>query len=384
MLPLLFTALASAVWVGLLLDPARRWDFQPVESDPLSEPDPKSWPSVAILVPARNEAEALPQTLPSLFSQDYPGPFHVWVIDDRSEDDTTGTARRLADGQPGTVIRRETATPGWVGKVGALEAGLACMKKGGLTDYLLCTDADILHTPDSLRCLVKQSEAYGLALNSRMARLRCISPAERLAIPAFVYFFNLLYPMRRINDSGHPAGAAGGCVLLSRQAMASLGNSFASIRECVIDDVNLARAIHKRGGRLRLELSAGRVTSLRTYPEMRDIGAMVSRSAYAQLGYRPWLGWLTPPGLAFLFFLPPAAALAGLWMGHPALAGLGAVGWLAMTISYLPAIRFFQLPWVRVLTLPLAALHYAAMTWQSMRRHEKGGGVRWRDTPDPL
>ena len=189
-----------------------------------------------MLVPARNEADVLPSTLPALLAQDYPGAWRLVVVDDRSSDGTAEIARTCgARHVPGTDLPE-----GWVGKVWALEQAA---RHAGEPDYYLLTDADIRHAPRSLRRLVAESEAAGLALNSRMARLRCQAPAERLLIPPFVLFFNLLYPMRRVNDPrSRVAAAAGGCVLLRRDALERAGG-FAAIRDRVIDDVSLARAV---------------------------------------------------------------------------------------------------------------------------------------------
>jgi hypothetical protein len=219
--PAITAAISLAGWLGVLLGTARAWDLRPVGEDEPAPPEPQAWPSVAVLVPARNEADLLPLTLPALRAQDYPGEHSVVVVDDRSTDLT----RELA-----TVSGAELP-PCWVGKVWALEQARG---GAGEPDYYLLTDADIRHAPGSLRRLVAESEAAGLALNSRMARLRCSAPAEKLLIPPFVYFFNLLYPMRRVNR--RPA-AAGGCMLVRRDALEAAGG-FEAIRDRVIDDVS--------------------------------------------------------------------------------------------------------------------------------------------------
>ena len=220
-------ALSILIWLGILFHPARPWDFQPVGEDtPLSfesgEPAKADrWPSVCVLVPARNEAEALANTLPALLTQEYPGQLTIIVVDDRSEDGTGERARRIS--QEFRMEHRLTVLSGaglpqdWVGKVWALEqAAAVCgvespeavlVHKHGERErlptphYLLLTDADILHAPRSVWRLVAESQQHGLGLNSRMARLRCVSAAEQLLIPAFVFFFNLLYPMRWVNKS---------------------------------------------------------------------------------------------------------------------------------------------------------------------------------------
>lgn len=374
--------LPAILWLGLLIDPARRWDFQPTDAGG-PPPDPESWPEVAVLIPARNEAESLPRTLPAWLDQDYPGQLTLYVIDDRSSDGTADIARQFHGRHPLRVLQNPDLPEGWMGKVAALEFGLKAALNDGNPAYLLATDADIRHAPDSLRRLVAQSMADKLGLNSRMARLQCESSAEKWTIPAFVYFFNLLYPMRLINRPDRCTfGAAGGCVLLSREAIRSLGDSFAAIRQCVIDDVNLAREIQRHGHRLRLKLSVDRVVSCRPYPTLASVAGMVSRSAYAQLGYQPLLGALTLLGLVWLFLTPLLAILFGILLQHPVSLACGLTAWLAMSLSYQPAIRFYHLPGWRMFTLPIAGLLYGGMTALSILRHHRGEGVRWRETTE--
>jgi hopene-associated glycosyltransferase HpnB len=299
---------------------------------------------VCILVPARNEAPLLPQTVPPLISQDYPGRFRVVVVDDRSDDGTGDLARRLG----AEAVTGAPLPEGWAGKVWALEQGL---REAGDAAYLLLTDADIRHAPHSLRRLVAESEADGLVLNSRMARLRCESPAERLLIPAFAFFFACLYPMRWVASGRRPA-AAGGCVLLRRDAL----ESFEPIAGAVIDDVALARLV---GGPARLAWSGTEVVSARAHG-LAGVWRMVRRTAFAQLRYSwPTVG-LTIAGLALLFVVPPVLAATG--------SPLGGGAWLAMTAAYLPTIQAYRQPWPLAATLPLAGVLYAGMTLDSAFR----------------
>lgn len=339
-------AFTLAAWALLLALPVRPWDLRPrgEESD---SPEPATWPPVCALVPARNEAGILPGTLPALLAQDYPGPFRVVVVDDRSEDGTAETARALG----AEVVEGGPLPAGWVGKVWALERGCARVADAA---YLLLTDADIRHAPGSVRRLVAESEAEGLALDSRMARLHCASPAERLLIPAFLFFFNLLYPMRWANAGRRPA-AAGGCILVRREALERAGG-FASIRDAVIDDISLARRI---GGPIRLALSERDVVSVRPHPRVRDVWRMVRRTAFSQLRHSRALLTLTLAALAVLFAVPPALAATG--------SVLGASAWFAMTLAYLPTVRYFGLSPVWALTLPVAGILYGAMTLDSGR-----------------
>jgi hopene-associated glycosyltransferase HpnB len=382
------------IWVGIWLHPARPWDFQPVGDDAPVSPPPDEWPSVCIVVPARNERDSLPQTLPALLQQNYLGPFTVVVVDDRSQDGTAEIARTLANDVGMVdrlyVIDGKDLPPGWVGKVWALEQGAKFALATQSPKYLLLTDADIRHAPNSLRRLVTESERGGLALNSRMARLRCVSWAERLLIPPFVFFFNLLYPPRQVNDRhSRVAAAAGGCVLLSTEALTRIGG-FACIRDRIIDDVSLARQIKAQALPLQLALSRTEVESLRIYESIAALWVMVRRTAFTELRY----SWVRLAGtilsLLLMFLLPPLWLFGGMiWSVTDAsgrvpatsalfvLAGLGA--WSLMVRVYQPAVRFFGLSGYWLWTLPIAGLLYGAMTVDSALRYATGMRIGWRD-----
>ncbi len=360
---------ALAAWLAVLLQPARPWDLRPrCEGD---SPPPQRWPSVCVLVPARNEAALLPQTLPALVAQDYPGAVRVVVVDDRSADGTAAVAAGL-----GAEVVRGTELPdGWAGKVWALEQGSA---RCGDAAYLLLTDADIRHAPDSLRTLVAESERRGLGLNSRMARLRAATPVERLLVPAFACFFALLYPMRRVNDPRRrTAAAAGGCVLLRRDALRAIGG-FARIRDAVIDDVSLAKAVKSAGFAVRLAASPQRVRSLRAYCSLGPFWRTVRRTAFTQLRHSWLLLALTLALLALVFLAPPflvAASLAGAASWPAGL--LGALAWAAAAVVYLPTLGLYELSPLWAATLPLAGLLYGAMTLDSALRHAAGARGAW-------
>ena len=314
------------------------------------------------------------------------------LVNDRSEDATAEAARLAAaqsrSGERLDVVCGEALPDGWVGKVWALEQGV---RAAGDPDYLLLTDADIRHTPGSLRRLVAEAEAAGFALVSRMALLRCVSAAERLLIPAFVLFFNLLYPMRRVNDlRSRVAAAAGGCVLLRRAALERAGG-LASIRGEIIDDVSLARAVARSGGALRLAVSRSDVVSVREYGSVAAVWRMVRRTAFVQLR-RSWLLLaLTLALLTLLFPLPPlvvllavaagfaraagALSIAPTWVVGAASAGLAA--WALQTAVYLRTVRHFALPDAWAWTLPLAGTLYGGMTLDSGLRDLFGGRGRW-------
>ncbi|WP_413803798.1 glycosyltransferase [Streptomyces iranensis] len=407
-----------AAWLWLLLGQGFFWRTDvtlprtgpdgsgPPEPDGFGPPEPAVWPSVAVVVPARDESAVLPASLPSLLAQDYPGPAEIFLIDDGSTDGTGKLARELADehgGLPLTVGSPGEPGPGWTGKLWAVRHGMALAttrlaadrgdvdgadrkdadgrdadrKDDGGVDYLLLTDADIAHEPDSLRELVRAAETNGLDLVSQMARLRVVTYWERLIVPAFVYFFAQLYPFRWINrPRGRTAAAAGGCVLLRREAAERAGVP-ESIRQAVIDDVALARTVKRSGGRIWLGL-ADRVDSVRPYPRLGELWRMVSRSAYTQLRHNPLLLLVTLAGLAVVYLVPPAAVVAGVLTGRPAPAALGAAAWALMAGSYIPMLRYYrQTLWLGPL-LPLTALLYLLMTVDSAVRHHLGQGAAWK------
>ena len=346
---LVLATISLAGWLGVLFGTARAWDLKPIGEDELSPPDPPRWPSVAVLVPARNEAALLPTTMPALRAQDYPGELRIVVVDDRSSDGTAELA----------TVAGEELPPGWVGKVWALEQS---RRAAGEADYYLLTDADIRHAPHSVRRLVAESEAGGLALNSRMARLHRESPAEKLLIPPFVYFFNLLYPMRRVNR--RPA-AAGGCMLVRREALERAGG-FEAIRDRVIDDVSLARALAPEGP-IRLAISRADVTSVRAH-DFAGAWRMVRRTAFTQLRHSWALLGVAVALLLLLFAVPPAVTIAAAADGDWLAFALAAAAWALLVSLYVPTVRYFRLAPAWAATLPLAACLYGAMTVDSAVR----------------
>ncbi|GGY43399.1 glycosyl transferase family 2 [Streptomyces djakartensis] len=373
----MWTAAGSLLaWLWLLLCQGFFWRTD-VRLPPRVEPD--VWPDVCVVVPARDEAAVLPAALPSLLRQDYPGRAEIFLVDDGSADGTGDLARELArrhGGLPLTVDSPGEPPAGWTGKLWAVRHGMG-LASARDPEYLLLTDADIAHAPDSLRELVAAARAGGYDLVSQMARLRVESIWERLVVPAFVYFFAQLYPFRRIGGKGtRTAAAAGGCVLLRADA-AERARVPDVIRHAVIDDVALARAVKRGGGRVWLGL-ADRVDSVRPYPRPGDLWRMVSRSAYAQLRHSPLLLAGTVAGLALVYLVPPAALGAGLVTGDTAAAVIGALAWLVMTGTYVPMLRYYRQPsWLAPL-LPFTAFLYLLMTVDSAVRHHRGRGAAWK------
>jgi hopene-associated glycosyltransferase HpnB len=350
---------------------------------------PAAWPGVVAVVPARNEADSLPATLPGLLAQDYPGEFRVFLVDDGSDDGTGVIAAELGEkaardgGAALTVVAGRPRPDGWAGKVWAMSQGLAAA--AGRAEYVLFTDADIDWAPTALRDLVGGAEGDDRILVSQMALLRAETGWERVIVPAFVYFFAQLYPFRKVNNpKSRTSAAAGGCMLVRAEALEQAGG-LEPVAGALIDDVALGTLLKRHGGRIWLGLTAD-VRSARPYPSLASLWQMVARSAYVQLRYNPALLAGTLIGLLLLYAVPPAgviaaliAAAVGATGGAVAATGIaGLLGWALMTASYLPMLRFYRLSPLRAPGLPLIALLYAAMTADSARRHYSGRAVSWR------
>ncbi|GAA4930144.1 glycosyltransferase [Streptomyces coeruleoprunus] len=382
---LAWIALGSCtIWAWLLLGQGFFWRTD--QRLPRRAAEPDRWPSVAVVVPARDEAEVLPVSLPSLLGQDYPGAAEVFLVDDGSDDGTGDLARQLAarhGGLPLTVTSPGPPEPGWTGKLWALRhgIGLARARAGGAPDFLLLTDADIAHAPDSLRTLVAAT-ANDLDLVSQMARLRVAGAWERLIVPAFVYFFCQLYPFRWINREGaRTTAAAGGCVLL-RTAVAERAGVPDAVRGAVIDDVSLARAVRRCGGRIWLGL-AERVDSVRPYPRLGDLWRMVSRCAYAQLRHSVLLLAGTVAGLCLVYLAPPVCLAVGLFGGDAVAAWAGGAAWAVMAGTYAPMLRYYRQPLWWAPLLPVTAVLYLLMTVDSAVQHHRGRGAAWKGRTYP-
>lgn len=364
--------LALAGWIYLTFFHAFFW--RPVVD--ATGPEVNVWPPVIVIVPARNEADVIQQSLNSLLNQDYPGEWGIIVVDDHSTDGTAEIARQTAhernlSGRL-TVLAASDEKANWVGKVAAMDTAV----ERSNTPYILFTDADIIHPRFSLRRIVAQSVTERIDLNSLMVRLSCVSAAEKLMIPAFVYFFGLLFPFRKVNNpSSRVAAAAGGVMLVKRKALENAGG-LQAIRNALIDDCALAKLIKNRGGdyqsggKLRLAVSDD-VISIRAYNSLAEIKAMVARTAFTQLQHSTLLLAGTVIGLSILFFIPPLLILFGnTW--------LGVISWALMSGIYFPTILLYGISPFWVFTLPIAAVMYVTATIDSAFRYSKGVGGQWK------
>jgi hopene-associated glycosyltransferase HpnB len=413
------TGLSLAIWVGLLTARGRFWQtdqrLEPQDnpsaeahddggSVQLQSASVASYPSICAVIPARNEAALLPIALRSLLTQTYPGTLTVILVDDQSTDNTAGAASDMAEalGKRSQlhILPSSPLPAGWSGKLWAMHQGVQAAQASS-PDYILLTDADIEHDPNNLRRLVEKATQEQLDLASVMVRLRCESLWERLLIPAFVFFFQKLYPFRWVNDPANPmAAAAGGCILIRREVLSQIGG-LQSIRHALIDDCALAQAVKWRGTK-RSALSqssfseqsaesrsaslfhpiwlglSDRTRSLRPYPSLDTIWTMVTRTAYTQLNYSPWLLIGTLIGMTLIYLVPPVAAMAGALTGHSAIALTGLAGWGLMTLAYFPTIRLYHYSPFLACCLPAIALLYTLMTLDSALRHWQGRGGAWK------
>ena len=393
-----------AIWLYLALARGAFWRLRAFDDDTVTHEPPSMWPRVVAVVPARNEAAAIRQAVTSLLQQNYPGDFSVVLVDDHSEDGTAEIAQQAArelGAESRIMIRSAAPLPaGWTGKLWALDGGTAIFGCAPTTSisaarhttsrtasnnprtlipspaYYWFTDADIVHAPDTLQHLVSRAERDRLDLASLMVLLHAKTLPERALIPAFLFFFLKLYPPRWIaNPKARTAGAAGGCILLRREALQRLGG-LAAIRSEVIDDCALARAVKGAGGRVWMGLTRASV-SLRAYTTFREIRDMIARTAFTQLRYSaPLL-----IGTLLAMFLTYLAPVALLFAHHAAARILAACAWLLMSLLYLPTIRFYRLSRAWALSLPLTALFYSYATLLSAARFWLGRGAQWKGRP---
>jgi hopene-associated glycosyltransferase HpnB len=371
-------ALSSvAVWSYLMAARGGFWRAEERDDrEPLPPPAPDRWPGVVAVVPARDEATLVPDTIGSLLQQRYRGPFSVILVDDQSTDGTGASAQRVAIAAGArdrlTVLKGAPLPAGWSGKLWAVAQGVRHADTlPEAPEYLLLSDADVAHPPEALAALVTRARARGLVLASLMVRLRCESWAERALIPAFVFFFQMLYPFRWVNRPERcTAAAAGGCMLVRRDALAAGG--IEAIRGELIDDCALAKRM-KAQGLIWLGLTL-RSRSLRAYPRLRDIRHMVARTAYVQLRKSPPLLAAMISGMGFTYIAPPLLALFA--SGAPRILGIAA--WAMMALAYQPTLRFYRRSWLWGFVLPGVALAYLVFTLDSAWQHWRGRGGMWK------
>jgi hopene-associated glycosyltransferase HpnB len=366
-------ALSVLIWIYLLFGRGKFWQVREFE---LLEPGGgNASERVAVILPARNEAEVIAQSLTSLLNQSY-GAIHIFLVDDNSSDQTAQIAREMSQecGRPElvTIIPGRPLPTGWTGKLWAVHQGIQAANEFE-PDFFLFTDADIVHPKGGIASLVTRAEAGAYDLVSVMVKLRCKTFAEKLLIPAFVFFFFKLYsPTWTADVDRVTAGAAGGCMLMRPQAVARIGG-ISAIRGEIIDDCALARRVKDAGGKLWLGITSS-TYSLRTYSSFSGIGEVISRTAFSQLRHSWLLLGITVTGLAIAYLLPPAL----LFTGRVFPIVLGVVAWTAMTIAYLRVVRFYALRHFWALTLPLAALFFMGATMASAVKFWRHRGGEWK------
>ncbi|PYP88527.1 MAG: glycosyl transferase family 2 [Candidatus Angelobacter sp. Gp1-AA117] len=373
MLAIIAGIITLLIWLWLLLAHGGFWRVRrfmalPRNSDLAAK--------IAVIIPARDEAEVVGRCISSLLRQTYRGPVHIFLVDDGSKDGTAQAARQAAErsGKTSalTIIQGAPPPSGWSGKLWAAQQGIRRARELGARFFLL-TDADIEHAPESISTLAAIAESGGYDLASYMVKLHCITFAERLLIPAFVFFFFKLYPASWIaNPRRKTAGAAGGCILIRPQALERAGG-IEAVRSEIIDDCALAKAVKQSGGRVWLGVTE-LASSIRPYGAFAGIAQMISRSAFSQLHHSAFMLLLAMAGLIATYLLPPVLLFAG----HSLPALLGATAWLLMIIAYMPMIRFYRLTPLWTLFLPVVAIFYMGATLHSAIKYWRGRGGEWK------
>ncbi len=364
-----------SIWVYLLAAHGHFWRIS--KFIPQASTFPEFHARVAVIIPARDEADVVGQAVASLLGQKQVRELHLFLVDDSSTDGTAEIARRAADeaGRSGalTIIHGQPLPAGWSGKLWAVKQGIDAAL-AGKPDFLLLTDADIVHGPESVAALVSIAEKGGYDLVSVMAKLFCRSFAERMLIPAFVYFFFQLYPPAWIgNPRKATAGAAGGCIVIRPEALVRAGG-IAAIRGEIIDDCALARRVKRSGGRVWLGMTAA-TQSIRPYRSFAEIGSMISRSAFNQLRHSSLLLLMAMAGMLVTYLLPPALAIFSV---HWIPSALGGAAWVLMAASFIPVLRFYGVNPLWSFALPFIALFYMGATLHSAVKFWLGQGGEWK------
>ena len=367
--------LPLAIWAYLLL--GRGWFWLCRErDDTAAAAEPRAWPSVVAIIPARDEADMIALSVGSLLRQDYPGRFSVVVVDDQSADGTAAAASAAASEVRGAdqlkIVSGKGPAPGWTGKLSAMRQGLAELEAGPPPEFVLFTDADIAYAPHVLSRLVAIAHANKIVLTSLMVKLRCESAAERWLVPAFVFFFQMLYPFAWVNDPPRgTAAAAGGCMLVRLATLRTAGG-LEAVRGALIDDCALG-ALMKGQGPIWLGLTED-VHSLRAYPTFADFGRMVARSAFAELRYSLLRLAGALAGMALVYIAPPLFAIFGRGVAQAA----GALTWAMMALALMPTLKLYKRPLIGALALPAIAVAYVAFTFDSALQYWRGRGGYWK------
>lgn len=373
---IILAGLSLIIWIVLTFFRGAFWQLSAFDDDSTQHDSPQSWPRIVAVVPARNEAETIARSLESLVAQEYAGEFQIILVDDDSEDATAALAQRAAQergaSDRATIVQGAPLQPGWTGKLWALQQGIG--KAASFSpDYWWFADADIVHTPDTLRRLVARAESRRLDLASLLVFMQAKSFPERLLIPPFLYFFLKLYPPKWIADTkSRTAGAAGGCILLRKEALERIGG-ISAIRQEVIDDCALARAVKRSGGTIWMGLTRKSV-SLRAYAKFAEIRDLIARTAFTQLEYSALLLLGTTAGMLLTYLLPVVLA----FHTRPIVWRMSLAAWALMAFTYLPTVRFYRLSPIWAPVLPVAAAFYSYSTCLSALRYWLGRGGEWK------
>ena len=375
-LSIALAGLCLAIWIVLTFFRGAFWQLRQFDDDLVARVPPRIWPRIAVILPARNEAEAIARTLEALGAQEYAGELRIFVVDDHSEDQTAAEAQRVAHARGlsdrVTILQAAALQPGWTGKLWAMQQGIEA-SAAFAPDYFWFTDADIVHAPDTLGRLVARAENEARDLVSLMVLLQAKTLPERLLIPPFLYFFLKLYPPRwTAQPKARTAGAAGGCVLLRLNALERIGG-LSAIRSEVIDDCSLARAVKRTGGAIWMGLTRKSV-SLRAYDSFAEMRDLIARTAFTQLEYSPLLLFGTILGMFLTYILPVVLV----FQPEPLVWRVSFVAWALMMVTYLPTVRFYKLSALWALTLPVAAAFYSYATGLSAVRYWLGRGGQWK------
>ena len=379
MIAIAIASLSLSIWLFLLCFWGGFWransyldrDLKPLEQ----------YPSICAVVPARNEAEAISFCVTSLLNCDYKGKFSVVLVDDNSSDRTAAiaeeTAASLNKSDRLKILAGKPLEPGWKGKLWAMHQGIEFATEEIKPDYWLFTDADIQHDPSNLTQLVTKAKTEDLDLVSLMVLLRCQSAWEKLLIPAFVFFFQKLYPFAWVNNPQKSiAAAAGGCVLISNEALVKIGG-IEAIKDALIDDCTLAKAVKASGKNIWLGLTETTL-SLRGYDNLKTIWDTIARTAYNQLNYSPLLLVGTVVGMALVYLVAPVGILWGVITNNWLVFAICSLIWLLMIWAYLPTIKLYKISWTWTLLLPAIAFLYTLMTIDSAVKYYRGQGGAWK------